>query len=97
MKVVRGAELGSDHHLILMKWNRMNKGETRDRVDTGVRIRIERLKDRHEQLRYQCRIRQKMNRRRKSGGDHGQVEEEGVEKAWAEFKECILSTAVEVC
>ena len=44
--------------------DRINKGETHDKVDRGVRIRIERRKDRHEQLRYQCRIRQKMNRRR---------------------------------
>ena len=45
MKVVRSAELGSDHHLILMKWNKINKGETCDRVDRGTKIRIERLKD----------------------------------------------------
>ena len=59
----------------MIKWNRINKGETCDRVDRGTKIQIERLKDRHKQWRYQCRIRQKMNRCRKSVGDHGQVEE----------------------
>ena len=40
-----------------------------------------------------------MNRCGKSVEDHGQVEGESVQKAWAEFKECIyiLSTAMGVC
>ena len=97
MKVVRGAEIGSDHHLVLMKLNKKIKGEAQGRVDSGPKIRIERLRNRHEQLRYQWRIRQKMNRLGTNEGYHGQVEGESVEKTRAEFKECILSAAVEVC
>ena len=42
-------------------------------------------------------IRRKKNRLGTNEGYHGQVEGESVEKTWAEFKECILSAAVEVC
>ena len=97
VKVVRGAEIGSDHHLVLMKLNKKIKEEAKGRVVSGPKIRIERLKDRHEQLRYQWRIKQKMNWLGTNKGYHGQVEGESVEKTWAEFKECILSAAVEVC
>ena len=45
-------------------------------------------------MKYQCRIRQKIN----SGRRHeGQAEGATVEEAWVEFKEAILSMAVEVC
>ena len=55
MKVVRGAEIGSGHHLVLMKVSMKSKGERKDRVKNRARIRKDRLKDRCEQLRYQCR------------------------------------------
>ena len=80
-----------------MKLNKKIKGEAQSRVVRGPKIWIERLKDRQEQLRYQCRIRQKKNRLGTNEGYRGQVEGESVEKTWAEFKECILSAAVEVC
>ena len=44
VKVVRGAEIGSDHHLVLMKLSKKNKGEVHGGVVSGAKIRIERLK-----------------------------------------------------
>ena len=61
VKVVRGAEIGSDHHLVLMKLSMRIKGEGKDRVKNGTRVSIERLMDRCEQVKYQPRIRQKVN------------------------------------
>ena len=96
VKVVRGAEIGSDHHMVLMKLSKKSKckGEGRDRVNSRARVRTERLKHRHEQLKYQCRLRQKIN---SAVGHKDQVEGNCVEKAWAEFKEGVLGTAVKVC
>ena len=37
VKVVRGAEIGSDHHLVLMKLSMRSKGERKDRVKNGAR------------------------------------------------------------
>ena len=93
VKVVRGAEIESDYHLVLMKLSMRSKGERKDMVKNRARVKIERLKERGEQLKYQCRIRQKMN----SGSRHeGQAEGATVEEACVEFKEAILNTAVEV-
>lgn len=94
MKVLRGAEIGSDLHLVLMKLNKKSKGEGRDRVSSGARIRIERLKDRLEQLRHQWKIRQSMNSGRCLDD---QMEGKSIEKVWVEFKEGVLSKVVEVC
>ena len=92
VKAVRGAEIGSDHHMVLMKLSKKSKckGEGRDRLSSRARIRTERLKDGHEQVKYQCRLKQKMN----SAVDRkDQVEGNNVEKAWAEFKEGVLGMA----
>ena len=43
VKVVRGAEIGSDHHLVLMKLSMRSKGERKDRVKNRARVKIERL------------------------------------------------------
>ena len=88
MKVVRGAEIGSDHHLVLMKLSMRSKGESKDRVKITARVKIDRLKERGEQLRYQCRILQKMNSSRRH---EGQAKGATVEEAWAECKEAIYT------
>ena len=68
VKAVRGAEIGSDHHLVLMKLSMRSKGKRKDRVKNRARVKIERLKERGEQLTYHYRIRQKMNSGRRHEG-----------------------------
>ena len=56
VKVAKEAGLGSDHHRVLIKLSIKIKGERKNRMQNEARVRIERLKDKCEQLRYQCRI-----------------------------------------
>ena len=58
-----------------------------------MRIRTDRLKDRCIRLKFEMRLKQKMSIR----GQRVSHSEESSEEVWAEFKEGILSTAVEVC
>ena len=93
VRVVRGAEIGSDHHLVLLKISKMNRGGRHRKVEESVRIRTDRLKDRCIRLKFEKRLKQKMSIR----GQRVSHREESSEEVWAEFKEGILSTAVEVC
>ena len=43
VKVVRGAEIGSDRHLVLMKMSMRSKVERKNRVKNKARVKIERL------------------------------------------------------
>ena len=89
VKVVRGAEIGSDHYLVLLKMSRRKRMERCIKVEQNVRIRTDRLKDRGVRLKFAMRLKQKMS--------ITEVNEENIEQLWTELKEGILSTAVEVC
>ena len=58
-----------------------------------MRIRTDRLKDRCIRLKFEMRLKQKMSIR----GQRVSHSVGSSEEVWAEFKEGILSTAVEVC
>ena len=95
--MVRGTEIGSDHHLVLLKISKKNRGGggggRHRKVEESVRIRTDRLKDRWIRLKFEMRLKQKLSIR----GQRISHSEESSEEVWAEFKEGILSTAVEVC
>ena len=101
IKVVRSAEMGSDHYLVLLKMSRKNRVESRCKKAGGcrkseenMRIMTDRLKDRGVRLKFEMRLKQKMSIIGQRVVCH---REESIEEVWAEFKEGILSTAVEVC
>ena len=89
VKVVRGAEIGSDHYLVLLKMSEKSMVERSRAVSKNVRIRTDRLKDKRVRLEFKIRLQQKMN----TTGHR----EESMEEVWTKFKEGVLSAAVEVC
>lgn len=93
VKVVRGAEIGSDHYLLLMVIKLKTKGQKpRERKTGGVSIRVEKLKDKEVRWMFEAKLRSKYFNRtaRQIGG-------QTVEVAWNELKEGVLRSAVEVC
>ena len=91
VKVVRGAEIGSDHYLVLMVITLKVKVEKpiRSRV-AGGSIRVKRLRNKEVRWQFQTRLMSRYNVARQMVG-------KDVEAAWAELKEGILRSAVEVC
>ena len=94
VKAVRGAEIGSDHYLVLMKIKLMMERRVRGR-DRRVKqqIKINRLKDANFRRKYQVMI----------GATYDVVKEEkywtdgDVEKAWEVMREGIVGAARKVC
>ena len=94
MKAVRGAEIGSDHYLVLMKIKLMMERRVRGR-DRRVKqqIKINRLKDANFRRKYQVMI----------GETYDVVKEEkywtdgDVEKTWEVMREGIVGAARKVC
>ena len=94
VKVVRGAEIGSDHYLVLLKMNRKRRVERHRRLEEDVRIRTDRMKDRGVRLKFEMRLKQRISNIGQIAVSH---REESIEEVWAEFKEGILSTTVKEC
>ena len=94
VKAVRGAEIGSDHYLVLMKIKLMMERRVRGR-DRRVKqqIKINRLNDANFRRKYQVMI----------GETYDVVKEEkywtdgDVEKAWEVMREGIVGAARKVC
>ena len=94
-KVVRGAEIGSDHYLILLKIKlrakRRSGGE--GHAQTRGKIRINRLKDNDVRREFQVVIGEMYEGARVRGHLCGS----DVELAWKEMKDCLVKTATRVC
>ena len=90
VKVVRGAEIGSDHYLVLMKMRKWRKAEEQRTSSRRTMVRTEKLKVSEVRLRFQGRLQLKMKR-------SAEVNSGEVEKVWREFKESMMSTVIEVC
>ena len=60
VKVVRGAEIGSDHHLVLMKVRLHRRVLTR-KVEERSRLNTERLATKEGKMAYQIRLKLKLN------------------------------------
>ena len=88
VKVVRGAEIGSDHHLVLMKVRLYGRVYAR-KVEEHSRLSTERLATKEGKMVYQIRLRLKLNGAKWVNGSD-------VEKSWEEFRSEVMETA-EVC
>ena len=90
VKVVRGAEIGRDHYLVLMKMRKWRKAEEQSTSSRRTMVRTEKLKVSEIRLRFQGRLQLKMKR-------SAEMNSGEVERVWREFKESIMSTAIVVC
>ena len=78
VKVGRGAEIGSDHHLVLVKV-RLHKRVLTRKVEERSRLSIERLTRKEGKMAYRIRLRLKLNGAKWINGSD-------VEKSWQEFR-----------
>ena len=78
MKVIRGAEIGSDHHLVLMKVIICGRSKMK-RKERSCQLRSERLQTKEGKMRFRARLGHLMyNAKHPTGED--------IERAWGEFK-----------
>ena len=89
MKVIRGAEISSDHHLVLMKVIICGRSKMR-RNERSCQLRSERLRTKEGKTRFRARLGHLMPNAKHLTGDD-------VERAWGEFKGSVLGTAEAVC
>ena len=85
VKVIRGTEIGSDHHLVLMKLKLCGRVPVR-KVEKQSSLRSERLTTEVGKLKYQIRLGHKLNEAKWMNGSD-------VEKMWEEFKNNAIETA----
>ena len=87
VRVIRGAEIGSDHHLVLMKM-KVRGREQNKKTEKKSRLRSEKCEQ--KKLKYSAALSHKLRVAKCVNGD-------GVEAAWNEFKRDILEVAEIVC
>ena len=92
MKVVRGAEVGSDHYLVLMKIQMriIERRECTGNVRKG-RIRVWKLKNAGVRRVYQNAM------VRRSREVKYAIQQGSVEEGWKVVKECMLDSAAKAC
>ena len=89
VRVVRGAEIGSDHHLVLMKMKVRGRKQTK-KTEKKSQLRSERLRTKEGKTKYCAKLSQKMREAKCVNGDD-------VEAAWNEFKSDVKEVAEVVC
>ena len=91
-KVVRGAEIGSDHYLELLKLTRRPHIRQEVRRSDHRRLHLNRwkLKEKEAQWRFRMKLERRLDRARYWEGSN-------VEEVWGEFKKNVMETAAEVC
>ena len=97
VKVVRGADVSSDHYLLLTKMSMGCKVQKGEKKAENVAIRTDRLKDREVRMKFQAKLLVKMNELGLSRDEVAQEAGVSVEDVWLEFKEGVFGAAVEVC
>ena len=81
VRVIRGAEVGSDHHLVLMKVRLKVQRQKSCRVAGKYKLRVHKLESREAKIKFQQEL-GKVNRQLREVDDAG----DDVEKAWKEFR-----------
>ena len=94
VKAVRGAEIGSDHYLVLMKIKlKARRVKNSSQVRGRQKIKIRNLKDDRVRREYQAVIAELYEEARAGGCASGK----DVELAWKELKEGIVGATTKVC
>ena len=83
--MIRGAEIGSDHHLVLMKM-KVRGREQNKKTEKKSRLRSERLRTKERKLKYGAALKLKLRVAKCVNGDE-------VEAACSEFKRDVLEVA----
>ena len=91
MRVIRGAEVGSDHHLVLMKVRLKVQRQKSCRVAGKCKLRVHKLESREAKIKFQQEL-GKVNRQLREVDDAG----DDVEKAWKEFRLALTEVAERV-
>ena len=86
---IRGAEVGSDHHLLLMKMKVRGRKQAK-KEEKKSQLRSGRLQTKEGRLKYYIRLNNKMKEAKCVNGDN-------VEAAWNVFKSAVLEVAEVVC
>ena len=89
VKVIRGAELDSNHYLVLMK---VSLKPRKPRKETGVtrqKLRVNKLAGSSIRRRFQLELSSRFRQRRCVSGD-------GVERVWQEFRDLITEATEKV-
>ena len=81
MKVIRGAEVGSDRHLVLMKVRLKVQRQKRYREAGNCKLRVHKLESIEAKIKFQQEFRE-VNRQIREADDGG----DNVGKAWKEFR-----------
>ena len=81
MKVIRGAEVGSDRHLVLMKVRLKVQRQKRYREAGNCKLRVHKLESKEAKKEFQQEFRE-VNRQIREADDGG----DNVKKAWKEFR-----------
>ena len=89
VKVIQGAEMGNDHHLVLMIVIICGRSKMK-RKERSFQLRSEMLRTKEGKLRFRARLVHLMYKAKHLTG-------EDVERAWGEFKGSVLGTAEAVC
>ena len=91
VKVIRRAEIGSAHYLLLMIIMLKLKREKPRESRTGSgSIRVKKLRNKDVRWKFEARLRSRYRVDR-------QIGDQDIEAAWAELKEGNLRSAMEVC
>ena len=89
VKVIRGAEAGSDHYLVLMKVNLRWTRPKKEVRNEGTRLRLRKLMDWGERVRFQTELGKLFEKASDCVG-------EDVGEVWKEFKGAILEVTERV-
>ena len=90
VRVIRGAEVGSDHHLVLMKL-RLKVQRPKRHTEAGkCRLKVHRLESREAKVKYQQEL------RRLQWQMKDMYTGEDVERAWKEFRLAVIGGAERV-
>lgn len=91
VRVKRGAEIGSDHYLLIAKMNlSLKRNPLSRKQNTQTKLRVEKLKDIDTKTAYQNKLRSKLE-------NEELLQSEDIEALWTRYKETLKQTANEIC
>ena len=86
VKVIRGADVGSDHYLVLMKLNLKLRKQRKPVESTKQKLKLNRLMEKEVRRRFQRELDSRL-------GHVSGKREEGVEKVWQGFRDTLKDVA----